>query len=222
MYLELKAILSPSEIDRLAQLARELAFVDGRLSNPANTAKNNLQADLSDPRYGESASIVLAALMRDRRFRDAALPLRVAPPLIARYEPGMQYGVHADAAHMRLAGGMLRSDLSITVFLSDPSAYQGGELAIHLGSRVIAFKGAPGDAVLYPSTTLHEVRPVTDGVRLVSISFIESLLPEEALRDAVYELGEVIALEGSIMRWENRVRLEAVRENLIRRGSSRS
>ncbi len=220
MFLEIPSILNADEIARLNELAQHLKFVEGRLSNPANESKNNLQADLNDPRYGESAQIVLAALMRNRQFRDVAMPLRIAPPLLARYEPGMKYGVHADAAHMRLPSGMVRSDLSCTVFVGEPSTYEGGELTTHLGSRVLQFKGAPGTAVVYPSTTLHEVRPVTAGVRLVSITFIESLIADEAKRDVIYELNDVIALEGLSMRWENRIRLEAVRENLIRKWSS--
>lgn len=218
MFLEIASILNDGEVSRLHELAGLLKFVDGRLSNPANESKNNLQADLSDPRYGESSQIVLNALLRNRQFRDMAMPLRVAPPLLARYETGMKYGVHADAAHMRLPGGLLRSDLSCTVFIGD--AYEGGELTIHLGSRVLSFKGAPGHAVVYPSTTLHEVRPVTTGTRLVSITFIESVIADEAKRDVIYELNDVIALEGLAMRWENRIRLEAVRENLIRCWSS--
>ncbi len=216
MFQEIKAILTPEEVARLSTLAREVKFVDGKQSNPDNVTKNNLQADLADPGYGESSQIVLAGLMRSRVFRDLALPLRIAPPLLARYELGMRYGVHADAAHMRMQGGMLRSDLSCTVFIADPASYEGGELTIHIGSRAILFKGAPGDAIVYPSTTLHEVRPVTRGARLVSITFIESLVADEKKRDAIYELSEVTALEGLNMRWENRVRLETVRQNLIR------
>ncbi len=220
MFLEIKSVLAPGEVERLAVLARELKFVDGRISNPANETKNNLQAELTDPRYAESSQIVMTALLRSREFRDFAMPLRVAPPLLAKYEPGMAYGVHADAAHMRLQSALLRSDLSCTVFVAAPDTYQGGELAIHLGSGGVSFKGAPGDAVVYPSTTLHEVRPVTSGARLVSISFIESLVPDAQKRQCIFELNEVSALEGLNMRWENRVRLEAVRQNLLRMWSS--
>jgi PKHD-type hydroxylase len=221
VFLELKSVLNPDETARLNALARDLKFVDGRLSNPANETKNNLQADLNDPRYGESSQLVLNALMRSREFRDFAMPMRVAPPLMARYEPGMCYGVHADSAHMRLPNGILRSDLSCTVFIADPVTYEGGELTTHLGTRVVTFKGAAGDAIVYPSTTLHEVRPVTKGTRLVSITFIESVIADEAKRYAVYELGEVSALEGLNMRFENRMRLDAVRANLIRLWSAR-
>jgi PKHD-type hydroxylase len=220
MFLEIPNLLQPAEIARLNTLARELKFVEGRLSNPANETKHNLQADLGDPRYAESSQIVSSALTRSREFVDFAFPKRFANPLLSRYEPGMKYGVHADAAYMAVPGGALRSDLSCTVFVSDPSTYEGGELTIHLGAKPTMFKGVPGSAVVYPSTTLHEVRPVRSGARLVSITFIESIVPDQTQRNLIYELNEVGALEGLKMQWESRVRLEAVRQNLLRMWSA--
>ena len=128
----------------------------------------------------------------------------------------MTYGAHADTAYMRFGSEMRRSDLSATVWLNDPASYDGGELVIHLGTRPVVIKGEPGSVVVYPSTQLHEVTPVRRGQRLVSITFIESLVPEEYSRTQLYELGEVLALEGLTMRWENRIRLDAVRNNLLR------
>lgn len=220
MFLEIKGLLNPAEVTRLVDVSRELRFVDGRISNPANLTKNNLQAAPDDPRYAETSQVVMQALLRSREFHDFAFPKRIAPPLLCRYEPGMQYGIHADAAYLRSPGGNLRSDLSCTVFVSDPASYEGGELIAHLGTRALAIKGAAGDAVVYPSTTLHEVRPVQKGTRLVSITFIESLIADSFHRNLLYELGEISALEGLNMRWENRVRLEAVRNNLFRLWSS--
>lgn len=218
MFLEIPSLLNDPEIARLRQLSQELNFVEGRASNPANTQKNNLQAsgDPGDPRYGESSQIVGAALMRSEQFRGFAFPKRMAPPLLARYEPGMKYGPHADAARVNTSLGMLRSDVSVTVFLNDPATYEGGELTVHLGTRPVSFKGQPGDAIVYPSTTLHEVRPVTAGQRLVSITFVESFISDEFLRTQLYELNEVAALEGLKMSWEGRIRLEVVRQNLER------
>ena len=216
MFLEIPQLLSDAEITRLRQLGQELRFVDGRLSNPANTQKNNLQADPADQKYAESSQIVGAALLRSEEFRNFAFPKKIAPPLLARYEPGMKYGAHADAARVNSAAGMLRSDISATIFLSDPASYQGGELVTHLGTRPVAFKGRPGEAIVYPSTLLHEVRPVVSGQRLVSITFIESFIPDEYLRTQLYELNEVAAIEGLKMGWESRVRLEVVRQNLER------
>ena len=182
MFLEIKNLLTPPEVARLVALSRELRFVDGRVTNPANQTKNNLQADYADPKYAESVQIVNAALSRSREFVDFAMPKRVAPPLLARYEAGMKYGAHADVAIIQLANGRLRSDLSCTVFIADPSTYEGGELSIMAGNRAIAFKGGPGDAIVYPSTTLHEVVPVRAGQRLVSITFIESYIADQHQR----------------------------------------
>jgi PKHD-type hydroxylase len=216
MILELKDFLTPPEVARLQALARDAHFVNGRVSNPNNLSKDNLQADAADPRAAESSKIVADAFARSEPFRDFAFPKRVAPPLLCRYEPGNKYGIHADAAHLSVEGTRLQSDISATVFLNDPASYQGGELVFHLGTRPIAAKGMPGEVIVYPSTTLHEVRPVRSGSRLVSITFIESLIPDEHKRTQLYELNEVAALEGTRMEWSNRVRLETVRMNLMR------
>ena len=216
MLLEIQDLLNPAEVARLQALARELKFVDGRVSNPANLTKQNLQADSADPKYAESSQIVQTAFARSREFVDFAMPKRIAPPLMSRYEPGMKYGGHADAAIIQLANGRLRSDLSCTVWLAAPGSYDGGELQIAVGDRTLAFKGEAGNAIVYPSTTLHEVVPVRSGQRLVSITFIESFIADEHQRTQVYELNELAALEGATMKWENRVRLDVVRQNLMR------
>lgn len=136
--------------------------------------------------------------------------------MLARYHTGMKYGVHADTAFIPTANqAPLRADVSLTVFLSEPSAYEGGELAVLPGARTVEFKGEPGAAVFYPSTTLHEVAPVRSGERLVSITFVQSMIADEARRATLYELNEVAALEGLKMKWDNRIRLEAVRNNLL-------
>jgi len=218
--LKIRNFLDQQEIERLTELSSELRFVEGRESNPANETKDNLQADTTDPKNAEVAQLISAACARSREFMDFALPKRVAPPLLSRYSAGMKYGAHADAALIPLSSSRLRSDVSCTVFLSDPATYQGGELSIVIGNQAIAFKGAPGEAILYPSTTLHEVVPVRSGERLVAITFIESYIPDPHQRMQVYELNEIAALEGTTMRWENRVRLDVVRQNLMRMWSN--
>jgi PKHD-type hydroxylase len=216
MFLEIKDFLNPDEVARLQALATKVQFVDGRVSNPHNQAKNNLQASESDPGYVESSKIVAAAFARSEPFRNFAFPRHVAPPLLARYEVGMTYGAHADTSHMRFGNDVHRSDLSATVWLNPPASYDGGELVVHLGTRPVVIKGAPGSLIVYPSTHLHEVTPVRRGQRLVSITFIESLIPDEFQRTQLYELSEVAALEGLKMAWGNRVRLDAVKNNLLR------
>jgi PKHD-type hydroxylase len=216
MFLEIKGFLTQPEVVRLVALSREMKFVDGRATNPANQTKQNLQADYADPRYAESVQIVQGAFGRSREFVDFAMPKRIAPPLLSRYEPGMKYGAHADAAIIQMPNGRLRSDLSCTVWIAAPSTYEGGELGVVTGNRMITFKGEAGDAIVYPSTTLHEVKPVRAGQRLVSITFIESFIADQHQRSQVYELNEIAALEGLNMKWENRVRLDVVRQNLMR------
>lgn len=220
MLLKIRNLLAPAELARLSALSREIRFVDGRASNPANTSKDNLQADQGDPRYAESVQIVSGALGRSREFMDFAMPKHIAPPLLCRYEPGMKYGGHADAALIQIGNARLRSDLSCTVFINDPATYEGGELSIEIGNLAIPIKGAAGEAIVYPSTTLHEVVPVRSGQRLVAITFIESYIADEHQRTQVFELNEIAALEGTTMKWESRVRLDVVRQNLIRMWST--
>jgi PKHD-type hydroxylase len=216
MFLEINDFLKAEEVARLRDMATRVTFVDGRISNPHNQAKKNLQASESDPLYAESSKIVADAFARSGPFRDFAFPAHVAPPLLARYEVGMTYGAHADTAHMRFGNQVRRSDLSATVWLNPPQDYDGGELVVHLGTRPVVIKGQPGSLVVYPSTQLHEVTPIRRGQRLVSITFIESVIPDEFLRTQLYELSEVAALEGLKMEWSSRVRLEAVKNNLLR------
>lgn len=220
MLLKIKGLLTPEECARMVALSAELKFVDGRVSNPANTSKQNLQADIADPKYAESVQIVRDGFARSREFASFAIPKRIAPPLLCRYEPGMKYGAHADAAILQLQNAKVRSDLSCTVFIAEPSAYEGGELAMVLGNQTLAFKGAPGEAIVYPSTFLHEVVPVRSGQRLVSITFIESHVADQHQRMQVFELNEIAAIEGLRMNPESRVRLDVVRQNLLRMWST--
>jgi PKHD-type hydroxylase len=220
MFIEVKALLSEDRLARVRELAAAMRFVDGRATNQGFEQKQNLQADPADAAAAEASKLVAQAMAASQHFNDFALPRRIAPPLIARYEPGMKYGPHADAAFMTLSPARrLRSDVSCTVFLNEPTSYDGGELVLHLGARALPLKLAAGAAILYPSTTLHEVAPVRAGVRLVALTFIESEIPDEAERDIVFELGEISALEGDAMNWMNRMRLEVVRQNLLRKWS---
>ena len=223
MFLEQRDFLTQTEVTRLNELARALPFVEGRLSNPHNTTKLNLQGDIADTRHAEASRIVSDAFTRSRPFQHYAMPKFVAPPLMARYEAGMKYGPHSDVAYMTVMRGSalapMRSDISATVFLCDPQSYDGGELVLHIGTKPVVVKGMPGELFAYPSTFLHEVRPVTRGQRLVAITFVESLVPDEGDRNALFELKDVLSLEGLKMDWVSRVRMSVVLENLTRRWS---
>ena len=214
MYRILK-LLTDAEIAECRRIAAEAPFVDGRISNPHNKAKINEQ--LHDPQaYQKSSQLLLSAFGRSEEFREFAFPVAIAPPLITRYHPGMRYGAHADAAFIPLPTGPLRSDLSCTVFLNEPTDYEGGELHIQLGDADLKFKLRPGEAIVYPSDTLHQVEPVTKGERLVAITFIQSRVPDPFHRNMIFELNEVAALEGNNMSPENFSRLQLVQANLLR------
>ena len=216
MFHELDEVLTADELARLTAIAAASRFVDGRVTNPHSEVKDNLQIDQADARTEEASKLMAGALFRIEDFRNFAFPRIMAPPLLAKYAPGMHYGAHSDAAFLPVGARPLRSDLSCTLFIAPPETYDGGELSIRLGARTVEFKGKAGSAVVYPSNTLHEVKPVTRGERLVGLTFIESMVPDAVHRDLLYELNEVAALEGFNMSQENRTRLEYVR-NYLRR-----
>ena len=216
MFLQIENVLSPAEVQGVADIARAARFIDGKLSNPHNIVKDNVIADNNDAMARQAAQIALGALQRNEEARNFALPQRVAMPTLLRYDPGMKYGTHSDAAFLAVGPQPLRSDISCTIFISSPAEYEGGELVIHLGTEAVRIKGNAGSAVFYPSTHLHEVTPVTRGARLVLITFIESQIPDQSQRELLYTLNEVRALEGLKIDWRNRTRLEYVISNLLR------
>ena len=213
-------LLSAAGVAELRRIAAAANFVDGRISNPHSKVKQNLQLH-DEQAYQRSSQILSQALMAHEDFRNFAFPLGILPPLMTRYTPGMQYGAHADAAFLQLGQMAIRSDLSCTIFLSDPDEYEGGALRIELGTRDLRFRGRPGTAIVYPSTMMHEVEPVTKGERLVAITFIQSRIADPLLRETLYELNEVAALEGLSMAPENYARLQLVQANLLRHLGSR-
>jgi PKHD-type hydroxylase len=216
MFLQVENFFTAEEVQALAEIARTAKFIDGKLSNPHNVTKDNVIGDANDPQARKAGQIGLSALQRCEEARDFVLPQRMAVPALCRYEVGMKYGAHIDAAFLPVGPQPLRSDVSCTMFIAGPSEYQGGELVVQLGTEAVRIKGNAGTAVFYPSTHIHEVTPVTAGARLVMITFIESQIPDEMQRELLYTLGEVRALEGLKMEWRNRTQLEYVIANLFR------
>jgi PKHD-type hydroxylase len=208
-------ILTEAEIAECRRIAAEAKFVDGRISNPHNTAKQNEQLHEAAP-YQQSSEILRQALIRSEEFRNFSFAYALAPPMMTRYKPGMKYGAHADAAFIQLPGATIRSDLSCTIFLNEPGDYEGGELHLRLGDADLRFKLKPGEAIVYPSDTLHQVIPVTNGERLVAITFIQSRIQDPFRRNLLFELNEVAALTGLKMDPEQFHRLQLVQQNLLR------
>ena len=216
MFLEIENFLTPAEVQSVIDIARRTKFQDGRTTNPHNTAKVNLMADPNDAVGQQASQIAIAAFQRSEEAKGFTFPKRMATPKLASYGIGMHYGAHTDSAFMPVGPQPLRSDLSCTIFISDPGGYQGGELTIYLGTQDIRLKGKPGSAVFYPSTTIHQVMPVTAGERVVILSFIESQIPDQHQRELLYTLNEVYALEGLKMEWRNATQLQHISANLLR------
>ena len=215
MHLYLKDLLSADEIRRLMEISESANFVDGRMSNTGTSIKNNLQAEPSDPGYLEAGEIVSQALYRHPRIRDFCHPKSLATPMMCKYEPGMHYGIHVDAAVLNTQPPV-RSDVSCTVFLADPATYEGGELSVQWGDHTVEFKGRPGEAVLYPSTSLHQVKPVISGQRIVSIMFMQSHIRDPMKRDILFKLANFMNREHQKLDETSRMELEYVRQNLLR------
>ena len=208
-------ILTDAEVVECRKIAATAPFIDGKITNPHNFAKQNEQ--LHDPQaYQRSSELLKTALARSPEFMEFAFPVALAPPMMTRYKPGMKYGAHADAAFIQLPGATIRSDLSCTIFLNEPKDYEGGELHLRLGDAELSFKLKPGEAIVYPSDSLHQVVPVTKGERLVAITFIQSRIQDPFRRNMLFELNEVAALEGLKMEPENFSRLQLVQQNLLR------
>src|SRR5207253_11353982 len=138
-------------------ISQSVCCVEGWAYSAHNLAKDVRQMDVTQPGAVSASNIAGAAMARNEEVRNFVCLKRIASPLLARYEPGMKYGTHADAPFIPLPNAPLRSDISGTLWIADPSTYEGGELTIHLGSEKVTVKGEPGSMVVYPSTTLHEV-----------------------------------------------------------------
>jgi PKHD-type hydroxylase len=135
MFLQVENFLTAAEVHSVAEIARLAKFIDGRFSNPHNTTKDNVIVDPTDPTAQQASQIALAALQRSEASKNFVFPRRMALPALCRYAVGMKYGAHIDAAFLPVGPQPLRSDVSCTIFISDPAHYQGGELIIYLGSE---------------------------------------------------------------------------------------
>jgi len=219
MLLTLSGVLKPDE----AALAREwlagVKFVDGKASAgaAARRVKRNEEAERGAAALERLDQVVMGALARHPVYRNGALPLHAATPLYIRYAPGMEYGEHLDDPIMGTGGVMYRSDVAVTVFLSAPEEYDGGELVIRGAQREQRLKLPAGDAVLYPAGTLHHVSPVTRGARLVAVTWVQSVVRDAARRELLYGLN--LAREKLLQRApdaEETAQVNAAYFNLIR------
>ncbi len=190
MLYPIEQLLTPMQLQTLKDLIDQGEFIDGRLSagKVGQQVKQNLELRREPQLNDRIGRILVSALAANALFKSAAFPVRVADPIIARYRPGMHYGDHVDDPIMAQGGERLRTDLSLTVFLAPPEQYQGGALVIRTPFGEQRVKLAAGDAVLYPSSSLHRVEEVSEGERLVALTWIQSHIRDPARRALLHEL----------------------------------
>ncbi len=190
MLLEIPQLLNSAQLAKIDELLARAEFVDGRLTSGmvAGRVKNNLEMKKEPKRMEIMIRILMSSLAHNDRFNSAALPYRVADPIIARYDAGMSYGDHVDDPIMGKSGPRFRSDISMTIFLREPDSYDGGELVIRTTFGVQEVKMGAGAAVIYPSSSLHHVAEVTRGERLVALTWVQSHVRDPARRELLHEL----------------------------------
>ncbi len=193
MLLRIPSVLDRSELDVVQHMLDGAPFVDGKLSagQVAKRVKQNQEVDRRARELEQLNNLVMGKLVQHPVYRSGALPLRVAAPYYARYSPGMQYGDHVDDPVMGADGALYRSDVSITIFINDPAGYDGGELVMNTPFGEQQIKLPAGDAVMYPSSSLHRVAEVTRGERLVAVTWLQSLVRDPARRELLHELNSV-------------------------------
>jgi PKHD-type hydroxylase len=227
MLVHIPNLLSGEQVAHMRGVLSGADWVDGKVTAGAQSAaeKHNLQLPEEAPAARNLGEIILSALGCNERFMSAALALRVFPPLFNRYDVGMGFGAHIDNAirfvKPSLASGnpiRVRTDLSATLFLTDPADYDGGELVVEdtFGSHKV--KLPAGDLVLYSATSRHHVTPVTRGSRWSSFFWIQSMVRDEAARTMLFELDTAIqGLRGKVGDDPEVVRLTGLYHNLVRR-----
>ena len=218
MLLTIKNILTENQLKVIRTLLANADFTDGKLSagKEASTVKNNTELSQDSQLHEQLNQMLMPSLLQNSEYQASAFPLKIATPFYARYTAGMDYGFHVDDPVMGPLQGRYRSDISTTVFLND--GYEGGELVIKTAFGEQSIKLKAGDAVVYPSTSLHKVNPVTKGERLVAVTWAQSMIKDNAKRELLYELGQ--ARETLLESHKNSVvasQVSNVYANLVRR-----
>lgn len=188
--IQINQLLKQEELLNIEQLLQHIAFEDGKktATGAAKELKNNLQASRDENPYRRQLQqIVFTAIASNPIIQSGVMPKNILPPIISKYSDGMEYGWHTDSPVMTI-DYTIRVDLSITVFLSDPATYAGGELVVHTPSGFVDYKLNKGDAVIYPTTKLHRVNPVTKGERIACVTWMQSLVKETERRELLFQL----------------------------------
>ena len=194
MLLHIERVLTPDQVARCREMLAAQDWVDGKVTagEQSAQAKRNLQVPEDAPGARELGEMILGALGRNPTFVSAALPLRVFPPLFNRYDEGMAFDTHVDNS-IRFAGSVrFRTDVSATLFLTDPGDYDGGELIVEDAYGEHAVKLPAGDMILYPASSLHRVSPITRGSRWASFFWAQSMVKSDEQRTLLWNLDNAI------------------------------
>jgi len=224
MLLQIPDVLTPDQLAHARQLLETAAWTDGRVTAgyQSGQVKSNLQLPETEPAVRELRRMMLEVLGANPQFFSAALPLRILPPFFNRYEGGGNFGFHIDNAirYDHSGGGLpqaVRTDLSATLFFSDPDEYDGGELVIEDTYGQHRVKLPAGHMVLYPGTSLHQVTPVTRGTRLASFFWIQSMVRDAGQRRLMFDMDRAIQqLNVDVPQHPSVVQLIGVYHNLLR------
>ena len=221
MLLPIPDVLTKDELARARALIDAAEWIDGNATSGHQSAlaKHNTQLPEESEAAKAAGAIILGALSRNPLFVASALPATIFPPLFSRYGPGDVFGTHVDNA-VRLRGPLrVRSDLSATLFLADPESYDGGELTIEDRFGVQQVRLPAGHMILYPSSSLHRVEPVTRGARVVSFFWIQSMIRDTDARQILFDLDHAVQSVAADRGHDDRavIELTGVYHNLLRR-----
>ena len=222
MLLQVPEVLTAEQVANCRKMLEAAEWVDGRITagHQSARAKDNQQLPENLDEAKKLGDVVLIALERNPLFMSAALPLKVFPPLFNRYQDGQSFGNHVDNAIRQVTGTphRVRTDLSATLFFSNPDEYDGGELVVEDTYGVHSVKLPAGHLILYPASSVHHVRPVTRGVRLGSFFWIQSMVREDGERTILFDLDVAIQrLMNDVPEHRSVVELTSLYHNLLRR-----
>ena len=224
MILCIPSVLAPLEVAECRKILESALWEDGRATagHQAAKVKDNMQIPGDHPAARQVGQIILKALSSNPLFMSAALPLHILPPMFNSYTGGQTYGTHVDASVRSMPDGRrIRTDLSCTLFFAEPDEYDGGELLIEDTYGAKSVKLNAGEMVLYPSTSLHQVTPVTRGTRLCSFFWLQSMIRTDEQRSILFDLDIAIqrltgGLPGEQLVAESTTQLTGVYHNLLR------
>jgi PKHD-type hydroxylase len=222
MLIQIPEVLSPETVATFRKRLEGASWIDGSVTagHQSRLAKNNMQIAETDPVATELGDVILESLERNPLFVAAALPRKIFPPLFNRYSGGQNFGTHVDNAIRQVNGTehRVRTDLSATLFFSDPDEYEGGELVVEDNYGVQSVKLPAGSMILYPASSLHHVTPVTKGTRIASFFWIQSMVRDDGQRTLLFDLDTAIQrLAAESPEHASVIQLTGVYHNLLRR-----